>query len=125
LAHNTHHNVLLRRCCSRVTPGRPKRRDTFSRHPSYSLKTKIKIRIFNPVVGEARFTSERAAAEHIRTKRACMTKDGQLFFYANKRVQRSREDAVTELYNRAVRFVVMWHGSAEHVGTHRPGDVRG
>lgn len=93
--------------------------------PSVSQKTKEqRIRIINPVPGEARYTSIDRAIRHCEVGIARMMPDG-LFFFNNKRVQlRSRREEADHEIDVRRAGVLFWNGEADFLGRCRPGDVR-
>jgi hypothetical protein len=88
------------------------------------------VKIANPVRGGQRYTSEKRALHFIRSGRATLTNDGELFFYTAESILRRREE---ERVNDAIKYfragVVFWNGSAPKYTKHgpvmhRPGEAR-
>ena len=90
----------------------------------------IKIRIVNPVPGEARFTSFASARKHCQRGIATFTEDGQLRWLNNDRMQRRPRDVENAIQASAIRQhrnpkgVVFWNGETDPALRHRPGEAR-
>ena len=91
-----------------------------------SKRKAVKIRIANPVHGEARFTSAKRAKQHCASGLACLNDKGELFFYDNQRVvRRQREfDEASHAIRRYRGGVVFWNGTDDPLERNRPGQVR-
>lgn len=87
-----------------------------------------KIRIANPVPGEAHYTSKHRAEQHVAAQRARFTERGELFFFDNRRTERFRRDALRVLADHSIDTyrggVVFWNGDGDPHGRTLPGLVR-
>lgn len=90
----------------------------------------IRIRIVNPIPGEARYLSFERARKHCQRGIATFTEDGQLRFLNNERAQRRPQDALNLIQASAIRQyrngkgVVFWNGETDPTLRHRPGEAR-
>lgn len=87
-----------------------------------------KIRIANPVPGEARYTSIKKAAMYLRMNIARINENDELFFLNNHRVERFRRDADAAVQESAIRQYrgdfVGWRGTGDARDYRRPGECR-
>lgn len=83
------------------------------------------VSIANPTEAGATYTSVRRAAHFVRTGRAELLEDGQLFFFdaatAIKRKKLQLEQRLLEAHRQGI---VYWNGSDDPTSMHRPGEAR-
>ena len=86
---------------------------------------KIRIRIANPIPGEALFTSEKRALEFLNAGLAVLNDAGELVFDNRIRVKRVQRQEETDFHIRANRGgVVYWNGGGDRDARMLPGWVR-
>lgn len=92
-----------------------------------TMKSKKKIRILNPLPGEAQFTSEKRAESHVRRGIAEMRQIGTLvglfFIHSLRGLRRERRDSAD--YWASQRRCISWSGDAgDSARLLVPGEVR-